>query len=180
MISALLIVLMQLVIVPLTTLRTTFMVKGYKIVSAVIAAIESLIYVLALGMIFADLSNILNMFAYAIGYAGGVYLGCTLENKLAVGYRSFNVNLLERDNELIQNLRKEGFGVTIFEVEGLNGNKRIRLEIISKRSRESELMAFLEREAPKAFVVAFEPTSFKGGYLIRGMKRAHAKKMEVK
>ena len=39
-------------------------------------------------------------------------------------------------------------------------------------------MNLLNEEAPKAFVVSYEPTSFKGGYIVKGMKKAIAKKTE--
>ena len=55
------------------------------------------------------------MFAYAVGYAGGIILGGFIEKKLAIGYRTVNVSLLDKDTELIEKLRMEGFGVTVFE-----------------------------------------------------------------
>lgn len=172
MLEALLIVLMQFVIVPLTTLRTIFVVKGEIRTASILGGIEALIYVISLGIIFSDLSNYLNMIAYAIGFAGGIIVGGIVERKLAIGYRTYNVSLLDKDVDLADMLRVQGFGVTIFEGEGRDGNKRYRLDIVVKRSREKELMKILNEEAPKAFVVAYEPTNFKGGYLVKSMKKA--------
>jgi len=53
----------------------------------------------------------------------------------------------------------------------MDNEKRYRLDIIAKRSREKELMTLLHGEAPKAFVVVYEPTNFKGGYLVKNMKK---------
>ena len=178
MIDAFLIIIMQFVIVPLTTLRTIFLVKGEIRNASILGGIEALIYVISLGIIFSDLSNYLNMIAYAVGYSGGIILGGYIEKKLAIGYRTVNVSLLDKDSELIDKLRIEGFGVTIFEGEGREGNKRYRLDIVVKRSREKELMKLLNEEAPKAFVVSYEPTGFKGGYIVKSMKKAVAKKEE--
>lgn len=172
MLQAILIIVMQFIIVPLTTLRTIFVVKGEIRKASIIGGAEALIYVISLGIIFSDLSNYLNMIAYAAGYAGGVILGGIVEKKLAIGFRTFNVSLLNRDDELAEMLRAEGFGVTVFEGEGRDGNKRYRYDIIVKRNREKEIMEILNKEAPKAFVVAYEPTSFKGGYLVKSMKKA--------
>ena len=174
--DALLIIAMQLVIVPLTTLRTIFLVKNEIRNASLLGGVEALIYVISLGIIFSDLSNYLNMFAYAIGYSGGIILGGYIEKKLAIGYRTVIVSLLDRDYALIDELRKEGFGVTVFEGEGRDGNKRYRLDIVVKRSREKELMNLLNEEVPKAFVVSYEPTSFKGGYIVKSMKKAVARK----
>lgn len=110
------------------------------------------------------------MVAYAVGYAGGVNIGCRVEQKLAIGFRTIRVNLLHYDEDLIQHLRDANFGVTTFKGEGKNHETRYEIEVVVKRSREKELMHILEEEAPKAFVTAYEPVSFKGGYLINKMK----------
>ncbi|PGK52400.1 hypothetical protein CN918_31955 [Priestia megaterium] len=171
MVNALLIIGMQLLLVPLTTLRMMFVVKGQSREAAVFAVFEALIYVISLGIVFSDLENKLNMLAYAIGFSGGIYLGGLVEKKLAIGYRAINVSLLEKNDELVEKLRNDGFGVTVFEGEGMDNEKRYRLDIIAKRNREKELMALLHGEAPKAFVVVYEPTNFKGGYLVKNMKK---------
>lgn len=175
MLSAVIILVMQLILVPLSTLRLTFVVKGNKREASSIALIESLVYVISLGLVFKDLDNVYNMIAYAIGYAGGVYLGGLVEEKLAIGYRSVNVSLLDRDDILVDRLRNCGFGVTVFEGTGMNDEHRYRLDIITKRNRVKELMQILKEEAPKAFIVAYEPTNFKGGYLVKNMKNAKKK-----
>lgn len=171
LLQAVLIVLMQFVIVPLTTLKTIFVVKGRTSLGAILGGIGALIYVISLGMVFADLSNYMNMIAYALGNAGGTIIGGRLEEKLAIGYRIVMVSLMEKNNDLIEMLRDEGFGVTVFVGEGRNGAKRYRLDILVKRNRVQELLDILEKNVPKAFVVAYEPTNFKGGYLVKSMKR---------
>lgn len=178
MLNALLILGMQLILVPLVTLRVTFVVKGRKKEAALIGVVEAVIYLVSLGIVFSDLSNIINMISYAIGFGGGIYLGGLLEEKLAIGYRALNVSLLDKCDSLVERLRNEGFGVTVFEGEGMSGEKRIRLDVIAKRSREKEVMTILEIEAPKAFVVSYEPIGFKGGYLINNMKKSKGSKEE--
>ena len=37
-------------------------------------------------------------------------------------------------------------------------------------------MNVLNEEAPKAFVVSYEPIGFKGGYIVKAMKKAVSKK----
>lgn len=165
-----LIIAMQLVLVPITTLRVTFVVKGKTKESSMLALLEALIYLASLSIVFQNLENHWNMVAYAIGFSGGIFLGGMLEKALAIGYRAVNVSLLDKDDDLIHRLREEGFGVTVFEGEGMEEEKRYRLDIIAKRNRETELMRILQEEAPKAFVVAYEPTNFKGGYLVKNMK----------
>lgn len=170
MLSALLIFTMQLVIVPLSTLRTTFVVKGLRLYASLVGLIESLIYVVALGIIFSDLSNVGNMIAYATGYAVGVLIGTSVERKLAIGYRQVTVNLLKPDDDLVDLLRSLGYGVTVYEGQGMNNEKRYRLDMMVKRSSEKDLLKLLQEQAPKAFILTFEPLSYKGGF-VKGKKK---------
>ena len=78
----------------------------------------------------------MNIVAYVIGFSAGLLLGGYIENKLAIGYITYQVSLLDRCNELVDELRHSGFGVTtVFEGEGIN-SIRYRLNIVAKRSRK--------------------------------------------
>ena len=75
-------------------------------------------------------------------------------------------------------LRNKGFGVTVFEGKGRD-SKRYQLEILTKRNRENEVMDLIEEYEPKAFIISYEPRRFKGGFLVKSMKR-HMKKTNNK
>jgi uncharacterized protein YebE (UPF0316 family) len=168
--NALTIFILQLIYVPLLTLRTTFVVKGKKAQASLFAFLEAIIYIVSLGIVFSDLSNLLNIGAYIIGYGIGIYLGGIIEEKLAIGYRSIHVNLTNYNQELIDRLRSLKFGVTIYTGEGINKEKRYRLEIVSHRNRENEVISIIESMEKNAFIVSYEPTQFKGGYIIKHIK----------
>lgn len=167
--QALIIFALQLIYVPVLTLRTILLVKGQTKSAASVGLLEGIIYIVSLGIIFQDLSNLYNIVAYVLGFSVGLYLGGNLEKKLAIGYVTFNVNLLDKSDELIKTLRDSGFGVTVFIGEGIN-SPRCRLDILAKRSRERELLAIVDRIAPKAFISSYEMRSLKGGYLTKAMK----------
>lgn len=170
MLNAIAILILQMIYVPLLTLRTTFVVKGKKVQASALAFLEAIIYILSLGIVFSDLTNFLNIGAYILGYGIGIYIGGTIEEKLALGYRCIHVNITKNNPELIQHLRSLKFGVTSFIGEGRNNEKRFRLEIVSHRSRESELISIVKSFEETAFIVSYEPTQFKGGYLIKQFK----------
>lgn len=171
MIDALTIFLLQLVYVPLLTLRTTFVVKGKKIQASLFAFLEAIIYIVSLGIVFSDLKNFLNIGAYIIGYGIGIYIGGRIEEKLAIGYRSIHVNLTKYNEELVNKLRELRFGVTVYEGEGINKEKRYKLEIVSHRSRETEAISLIQSIEKNAFIVSYEPTQYKGGYITKQLKR---------
>ncbi len=173
--GALLIFALQLIYVPVLTLRTILLVKGQTKSAASVGLLEAIIYIVSLGIIFNDLSNFYNIAAYVIGFSVGLLLGGKLEKKLAIGYVTFNVNLLDHNNELVQTLRGAGFGVTVFEGNGMN-SPRFRLDVLAQRSRENEFLAIVEQIAPKAFISSYEIRSLKGGYLTKAMKKRVSKK----
>lgn len=166
----LLILLLQLVYVPVLTLRTIFLVKNMSLLASGMGFLEALIYVFGLSLVFSGEQGLLAMIIYAIGFALGMYVGGYIEQKLAIGYTTLVVNLLSKNEELIYKLRNEGFGVTVFEGEGKD-SKRYQLDILTKRNRESELFQIIEDLEPRAFIISYEPRKFKGGFLVKAMKR---------
>ncbi|WP_332634127.1 DUF2179 domain-containing protein [Halalkalibacter flavus] len=176
MLQALIIFIAQLLFVPVLTLRTIMMVKGMKEKAAVLGILEGLIYVVALGIVFSDLSNYLNMVAYAIGFGVGVYLGQLIEQKLAIGYVSIEVNITNKNEKLTSHLRDEGFSVSMSEVEGMNHARRFRLDCTARRDREEEFMKIVSTHEPNAFIISYEPRNFKGGYITKAMKKRKEKR----
>lgn len=166
-----LILLLQLVYVPILTLRTIFLVKNMTGIAALLGFIEALIYVFGLSLVFSGDQGPLAMLVYAVGFGLGILVGGAIENKLAIGYNNFVVNLVENNTDLILKLRNEGFGVTVYEGEGRD-SKRYRLDILTKRNREEELLNLIDEYDQTAFIVSYEPRRFKGGFLVSSMKKA--------
>lgn len=180
MLQAFIIFVAQLIFVPVLTLRTIMMVKGMKGKASALGTLEGVIYVIALGLVFSDLSNYLNMAAYALGFGLGVYLGQLLEQRLAIGFVSIEVNIMKKNEELIQNLRNEGFSVSTSEVEGMNEARRYRLDCTARRDREREFINIVSTYEPNAFIVSYEPRNFKGGYITKAMKRNRKRGLQNK
>ncbi|MDY0234727.1 MAG: DUF2179 domain-containing protein [Gudongella sp.] len=171
MINIVLILVLQLIYVPLLTLRTIFLVKNMTVIASLLGFAEALIYVFGLSLVFSGDQGPLAMVVYAVGFGLGILIGGAVENKLAIGYNSFAVNLMNKNTDLINHLRNEGFGVTVYEGEGRD-SKRYRLDILTRRSREEELLDLVDEYEPQSFVVSYEPRRFKGGFLVNSMKKA--------
>lgn len=170
MMQALIIFIAQLLYVPVFTMRTILLVKGLKKQASAIGVLEGLIYVLAIGLVFSDLSNYMNMIAYAVGFGAGLYLGGMLEEKLAIGYVTIEANIPNKNLELVSKLRETGFSVSTDEVEGMN-SIRYLLFCTARRDRESEFYQLICEYEPSAFVASYEPRNFRGGYITKGMKK---------
>ncbi len=171
MTNIILILVLQLIYVPLLTLRTIFLVKNMTVIAALLGFLEALIYVFGLSLVFSGDQGPLAMLVYALGFGIGILIGGAVENKLAIGYNNFEVNLMEKNIDLINLLRNEGFGVTVYEGEGRD-SKRYRLDILTKRNREEELLDLIDEYEPKAFIVSNEPRRFQGGFLVNSMKKS--------
>ena len=171
MINIILILILQLIYVPLLTLRTIFLVKNMTVIASFLGFAEALISVFGLSLGFSGDQGPLAMVVYAVGFGLGILIGGAVENKLAIGYNSFVVNLMEKNTDLINHLRDEGFGVTIYEGEGKDSS-RYRLDILTRRNREEELLDIIDKYEPLSFIVSYEPRRFKGGFLVNTMRRA--------
>ncbi|MDU9693865.1 DUF2179 domain-containing protein [Priestia aryabhattai] len=165
----LLILVLQLLYVPIYTLRTIFLVKNVTALAAILGVAEMLIYVFGLSIVFSGEQSLVQMVVYAVGFGIGIILGTMLENKLAIGYINVTVNTQQKNTELISMLRNNGFGVTVYTGEGRDSN-RFRMEVLTKRNRENELIATVEHYEPKAFIISYEPRRFKGGFLLNRVK----------
>jgi len=166
----LLIILVQLIYVPLLTLRTISMVKKHRLASMFFGFSESLVYVFGLAIVLKGESSILEMVIYAVGFALGLFVGIYVEEKMAIGYTSIHVNINHENDELVNNLREMGYGVTVYNGEGREGLRR-RIDILTHRKKEQELMDYIIGQEPEAFIIAYEPKLFRGGYLMKVLRR---------
>jgi uncharacterized protein YebE (UPF0316 family) len=164
-----LIFLVQAVYVVLMTIRVLCMVKGMKLLTTIIGFFELLVYIFGLSIVLSGDQSIAGKIVYSLGYSIGLFLGMIIENKLAIGYCVLSVNIRNRNVELINYLREDGFGVTVFVGEGREG-ERFMLEILTERRKLKELMKSISRYEPEAFMVSYDPSHFKGGYLKKIIK----------
>jgi uncharacterized protein YebE (UPF0316 family) len=165
---------LQLIYVPVYTLRTILMVKGNTKIAVPLGFLETLIYISAVSIVLNGDQNIAKMLVYSSGFAVGLYIGSVFEKKLAVGYISLNVNIQNKNEQLITNLREEGYGVTVFEGQGRDSN-RYKLEIVCKRSNQKKLIERILKTEEGAFITAYEPIEFQGGYIVKQMKKFNKK-----
>lgn len=165
-----LILFVQLLYVPMLSLRTISMVKNLKVLTAVFGFFEASIYIFGLAIVLSGEQSYLEMAVYAVGFSLGLIAGIVIEQKLGIGYSNFHVNIDHESPVLVKELRKRGYGVTTVIGEGLT-SERLLLEILIKRKNEEELMALILSYEPRAFIISYEPKMFRGGYLNELMKQ---------
>jgi len=160
--SALLIFVLRVCDVSIGTLRTLFTVRGRKYVSASLALAESAIFIFALSRVMKNVNNPSAMFAYALGFATGNFVGITIERWIGSG--TILARIVAKNPVLLVGLREQGFGVTVMQGEGREGDVAI-LFVVAPRRRERELLNLTEQLDPNAFVTLDAVHHALGGYL---------------
>jgi uncharacterized protein YebE (UPF0316 family) len=131
--------------VSIGTVRIIFVSRGKKIIAPLLGFFEILIWLMAIGKIMQNLTNVIAYVAYAGGFAMGNFIGILIEEKLAVGI------ITRKDaSALIEKLKSMGFGVTSIDAEGNEGPVNIVYSVL-KRSDLESVIVIVEKYNPKAF-----------------------------
>jgi uncharacterized protein YebE (UPF0316 family) len=147
----LLIVLARCCDVPLGTIRMIFVISGQKWTSVILGFFEVIIWALAVGGVITNLHEPIAIIAYGLGFAGGTWIGMTVEQRIAVGLRIVEVINPDPDVNVTERLRASGHRVTRVEGSGMRGPVEIAKTVLKRR----DLPAVLEQVrtiAPEAFV----------------------------
>lgn len=152
------------------TLRMILTLKGIRYGAAVVGMVEITIYVTGLGLVLDNMTSVLHVMAYALGFGIGVIVGMKIEEKLALGYIAVNVITKEYEPDIPNQLRDKGYGVTNWIAYGREG-ERMMMEILTSRKSERDLFATVKSLDPKAFIISHEPKNFHGGFWVKGVRR---------
>jgi uncharacterized protein YebE (UPF0316 family) len=136
--------------VSLQTLRVVFVSKGYKILAPLTGFFEVFIWIIAIGQIMKNLSNIWGYFAYAAGFAAGTVVGLWIEEKLSIGKVGIRIITKKDAEELVEYLREANYGVTALDAIGSTGNVKIIYTIIKRKNIEN-VVQMIEKYNPHAF-----------------------------
>nr|WP_052254607.1 DUF2179 domain-containing protein [Salinicoccus sp. YB14-2] len=170
--SAILMVIVIFVInifyVSFMTLRTVALTKGYRYMAASVSILETLVYIIGLGLVLDNLDQPVNIIAYALGFGVGILTGLKIEEKLALGYMVVNVTTAERDRDLPDQLRNLGYGVTHGTAYGRDG-ERTTMQILTPRRYQNKLIETIRELDDKAFIVAYETKTISGGFWTKGV-----------
>lgn len=152
--------------VTLATFRTLMVVQGRGVQAAVIGFFEITIYVTALGTVVNNLDDPWKILSYALGFACGNYFGVVMEDKVALGNLSVQIILKTRDNqELKEQLRNSGFGVTGLMGHGLEGEREI-LNLVINRKDLKAVQRLIYGYDPTAFITVGNINPISGGYFL--------------
>jgi uncharacterized protein YebE (UPF0316 family) len=134
----------------LDTMRIIFVSRGNKFLAPFLGFFEIMIWLFAIGQIMQHLTNITYYLAYAGGFATGVFVGISMEEKIAVGTVGIRIITKNEATKLIENIRSMGYGVTCFDGEGATGNVKLIYTAIRRKDVE-KVVGIIKNFNPKAF-----------------------------
>jgi uncharacterized protein YebE (UPF0316 family) len=145
-----LIFLARIIDVSIGTLRIMFVSKGTRKIAPLLGFFEVLVWILAISEIMQNLNNWICYVAYAAGFATGNYIGMLIEEKLAMGVLIVRIITQKLADNLIYNLKEQGFGVTMVDAKGTNEDVHIIYTII-QRHELRKVVSIIKEFNPKAF-----------------------------
>jgi uncharacterized protein YebE (UPF0316 family) len=142
--------LARIVDVSFSTLRIVYLMKGEKGFAAGLGFFESLIWLVAIGQIIQNVTNIPAYIGWAGGFALGNYLGLLIEERLAVGKLIVRVITPGEAQAFIKKLKDAGYGVTQIDGHGAAGKVKVIFCVI-QRDQFDRMVSLIHEFNPKAF-----------------------------
>jgi uncharacterized protein YebE (UPF0316 family) len=155
---AITIALLRICDVSLNVFRTVFVVQERRLLAALVAGTEAMIWVSAAGIVFADMTPI-RVAGFVVGVAAGTAIGVEVARRLRLGMTTvriyadatrFDDDGIGLGEAIADAIRRDGHGATVFRGSGLAGPVDMVLSTVRRRDAE----AVLERAR------SIDPTTF--------------------
>jgi len=156
----------KIIEITIQSLKTCMMVKGQRLKAAGLGFIECVIWGLVVSTIIGTLGdNLLLLLFYCVGYASGLFLGSTIESKIALGTSSLElIANAENTERIISYLKEHNRGYTVFDGHGSTDRMNMIFIVLPRRETPKVLKEIRGICDNKVFVVASEVSKYAGGY----------------
>ncbi len=154
----------RIVGVGFSTVRILATARGHEWRAATLGFFETVIYVIAIGAVVQNLTDIPIFLAYCFGFSAGTILGMRVERRLVGGFVSLRAISPNRASDVAQALRESGFGATLSWGEGKDGTVGVVTTIVPKK-RSKEAVAKVHAIDSDAFMVVDEARAVMRGWI---------------
>lgn len=145
------IIALRLIDVSIGALRIQYLVRGRRGLAGLLGFFESITWVIAAALVLSDLDEWYKIVAYAGGFGLGTALGGFLDSWIASGQVFLRVMAPSDSPSIAHAVRSEGFGATVLNAEGFEGDVRLTLIAIPRR-RQQVVLDIVKAVNPQAFV----------------------------
>ncbi|HVR73813.1 MAG TPA: DUF5698 domain-containing protein [Planctomycetota bacterium] len=163
LLGALMIFVLRLSDMTLDTMRLIFTMRGHKWLAGLVGFMQAAIVVVAIAQVVKNVNNVWNIIGYAGGYAAGIIVGMTLEERMALGFSHLQIISSGKGAAIAEALRVAGHAVTVLTGMGRDGTVNI-VHCTVRRSDASVVKSIAEEADPKAFVTGEEVRPLARGY----------------
>jgi uncharacterized protein YebE (UPF0316 family) len=136
--------------VSLGTIRVIFISKGFWNIAPFIGFFEVIIWLLAIGQVMSNITDVASYIAYGAGFATGTYVGMRIEERLSLGNVIVRIITNKEAKDLLDYLRSRNYGVTSMDATGSTGPVTILFMVI-RREDLGEVIGTIRRFQPDAF-----------------------------
>lgn len=156
----------KIVEISIQSLKTCMMVKGQRMKAALLGFLECMIWGLVISTIIGTLGDdYLLLVFYCFGYAVGLFLGSTIESKIAIGTSNLELFANDENTELITTYLKErNMGYTVLDGYGSKDKMNMIFIVLARKETPKVLKDIRKICDNKVFVVASEVSKYAGGY----------------
>jgi uncharacterized protein YebE (UPF0316 family) len=161
--AGLLVFILRVSDMSLDTLRLLFVMRGRKLLASAIGATQAAVFIIAVAGVLTRPLNVFTIAGYALGFGTGVFLGMTVEERLAIGYMMFRVYSPAHGHAIADALRAAGHASTEFFARGREGQITV-VNCAVQRKEVDDVRAIILRVDPNAFITLDE---------VRPLQRGH-------
>ena len=156
----------KIIEITIQSLKTCMMVKGQRLKAAGLGLLECAIWGLVVSTIIGTLGDDLFLLAfYCLGYAAGLFIGSTLEGKIALGTSSLQLIANDENTKIItEYLRDNSRGYTVFDGHGSKGKMNMIFIVLPRRDVAPVSKQIRGICQNNVFVVVDDVNKYTGGY----------------
>ncbi len=156
----------KIVEITIQSLKTCMMVKGQRLKAAGLGFLECTIWGLVISTIIGTLGdNLWLLLFYCVGYATGLFLGSTIEGKIALGTSNLEIIANEDSTEKsVAYLKENNRGYTVFEGHGSKDKMNMIFIVLPRKEAGKVLKDIRKLCDNKIFVAVSDVSKYAGGY----------------
>ncbi|MEN8171437.1 MAG: DUF5698 domain-containing protein [Chloroflexota bacterium] len=161
--GAFLIFALRVINMSLDTLRVLFVMRGQRMLTWVLGFFQAMLWVFILTSVLNSLDNLINIVAYAAGYATGNIVGMMIESRLALGHTHMQIISPSRGTAIMEALRDHGYAVTEVPARGKDGMVTL-LSCNIRRRQITDAKKTINNVDDEAFVTTSDVRSVQRGF----------------
>ncbi len=154
----------KIVEIALGTLRMIIVSNGKKWLGAILQVGHAMVWITATGAVIVGIQDDwFKIVVFALGSFLGSYVGCFIEEKLAMGSNMILCITEVGQQKLLESLRNAGFAVTVISCTGMEKQKEIYL-IVVPRKKKRYVVDILEQYDTNCMIISENTVPVYGGF----------------